>query len=191
VYRSGWDDPGKMLQRGTYSGETMTQLLIRYEMADLSPFALRELQQVDEKYAFIDRGQVCIHSRLNNHPLRIVFSGMNAPVASDFQQRLHGHRQVIVVPKSRIVARPLCAPVVVDDNARLAGAMIVTDNGPAICAVFATGEERDEPGRISVNLANGETIFHSRHSPIAYERWELAWMNERDEKMMSLTRQNE
>jgi hypothetical protein len=167
----------------------MNQLLIRHEIADLSLFTLLELHQMEEKRAFIDRGQLCIYSSVNGHPLRVIFSDMTAPLASDLQNSLPGYRQVmIVMPEFRIVAKPLSVPVVIDDKVRLPGAMIVTPDGPAICAVFAAGEERDEPGRICVNLANGTTIFHYRQSPVAYEQWELVWMNQHNEKIMSLTR---
>jgi len=166
----------------------MDQLLIRHEVADLSLFTLQELREMEEGRTFIHQGQLCMYSSLNAHPLRITFSGMTAPVANDHQNRLHGYRNVIVIPESRIVARPLSQPAMLDDKVRLPGAMVITPDGPAICAVFATGEGHDEPGRICVNLTNGKTIFHDRQSPIAYEQWELVWMNEQNEKIMSLTR---
>ena len=161
---------------------------VRFKIHNLAQFELRPITDVKVGDIFIQHGRPWMRSTINRNELQVDLCGNPSPVAHDLGHASHGMvARLCVGLELRIV--PLGELVRKSQDVPIAGNIALMKTGAALFGNFADDQMDQEPGRLAVGLASGESIFHDREFPFSFETWEVSWVDKRGHPALSMRRE--
>lgn len=155
---------------------------INFMIRDLSAFELLDINKdVASKQIFIYGGNIRVNTFVNNFPLTVAIARSAAPVAID--EHLRPSRPLVVSMPVRLRVRPVGQPLALE-NVDISG-WLLPGEAPSLGCFLKDGKR---PDRLSLKLDDMLLDFHDRKYPFGWPEWEIDWLNEHGEPVLTLTR---